>query len=65
MDADLLGTYTLADWRSHRRKATDRRACGEILGDPHRRTWEQHDESLEAFKMRLEKEAEVLHQTAR
>jgi len=40
-------------------------AHAEILGDPHRRTWEQHDESLEAFKMRLEKEAEALHQTAR
>jgi hypothetical protein len=37
-------------------------AHAEILGDPHRRTWEQHDESLEAFKMRLEKEAEALHQ---
>jgi hypothetical protein len=35
-------------------------ACAEILGDPRRRTWEQHDESLEAFKMRLEKEAEVI-----
>jgi hypothetical protein len=34
-----------------------------IVGDPHRRTWEQHDESLEAFKMRLEREAEALHQT--
>ena len=38
-------------------------ARAEILGDPHRRIWEQHDESLEAFKMRLEKEAEALHQT--
>jgi hypothetical protein len=38
-------------------------ARAEILGDPHRRTWEQHDESLEAFKMRLEKEAEALRQT--
>ena len=38
-------------------------AHAEILGDPHRRTWEQHDESLEAFKMRLEKEAEALRQT--
>jgi hypothetical protein len=45
-----------------RKRQTGARA--EILGDPHRRTWEQHDESLEAFKMRLEKEAEALHQTS-
>jgi hypothetical protein len=38
-------------------------ARAEILGDPHRRTWEQHDESLEAFKVRVEAEAEALHQT--
>ena len=36
-----------------------------IVGDPHRRIWEQHDESLEAFKMRVETEAKALHQTAR
>jgi hypothetical protein len=35
-------------------------ARAEILGDPHRRTWEQHDESLEAFETRVEKEAEAL-----
>jgi hypothetical protein len=28
--------------------------------DPHRRTWEQHDESLEAFEKRVEAEAEAL-----
>ncbi len=28
-------------------------------------TWEQQDESLEAFKMRVETEAKALHQTAR
>jgi hypothetical protein len=39
-------------------------ARAEILGDPHRRTWEQHDESLEAFKMRVEAEADALHQTS-
>ena len=39
-------------------------ARAEILGDPHRRTWEQHDESLEAFKMRVEAEAEALRQTS-
>jgi hypothetical protein len=32
-------------------------ARAEILGDPQRRTWEQHDESLEAFKERLAKAA--------
>jgi hypothetical protein len=35
-------------------------ARAEILGDPHRRTWEQHDESLEAFEKRVEAEAEAL-----
>jgi hypothetical protein len=40
-------------------------ARAEILGDPHRRIWEQHDESLEAFKMRVETEAKALQQTAR
>jgi hypothetical protein len=35
-------------------------ARAEILGDPHRRTWEQHHESLEAFKKRVEAEAEAL-----
>ena len=39
-------------------------AHAEILGDPHRRTWEQHDESLEAFKKRVEAEAEALRQTS-
>jgi len=28
-----------------------------IVGDPQRRTWERHDESLEAFKERLAKAA--------
>jgi hypothetical protein len=28
-----------------------------IVGDPHRGIWEQHDESLEAFKERLAKAA--------
>jgi hypothetical protein len=28
-------------------------ARAEIVGDPHRRIWEQHDESLEAFKERV------------
>ena len=37
-------------------------ARAEILGDPHRRTWEQHDESLEAFEKRVEAEAEALRQ---
>jgi hypothetical protein len=35
-------------------------ARAEILGDLHRRTWEQYDESLEAFKKRVEAEAEAL-----
>jgi hypothetical protein len=39
-------------------------ARAEILGDPHRRIWEQHDESLEAFKKRVEKEAKALRQTS-
>ena len=38
-------------------------ARAEILGDPHRRIWEQHDESLEAFEKRVEKEAKALRQT--
>jgi hypothetical protein len=38
-------------------------ARAEIVGDPHRRIWEQHDESLEAFEKRVEAEAEALHQT--
>jgi hypothetical protein len=28
-------------------------ARAEIVGDPHRRIWEQHDESLEAFEERV------------
>ena len=32
-------------------------ARAEILGDPHRRIWEQQDESLEAFEKRVEEEA--------
>jgi hypothetical protein len=28
-------------------------ARAEILGDPHRRTWEQRGESLEAFEKRV------------
>ena len=39
-------------------------ARAEILGDPHRRTWEQHDESLEAFEKRVKAEAEALRQTS-
>jgi hypothetical protein len=39
-------------------------ARAEIIGDPRRRIWEQHDESLEAFKMRVEAEAKALHQTS-
>jgi len=41
-------------------------ARAEILGDPRRRTWEweQHHESLEAFKKRVEAEAEALRQTS-
>ena len=39
-------------------------ARAEILGDPHRRTWEQHDESLEAFEKRVEEEAKALRQRA-
>jgi hypothetical protein len=39
-------------------------ARAEILGDPQRRIWEQQDESLEAFKMRVEAEAEALRQTS-
>jgi beta-phosphoglucomutase-like phosphatase (HAD superfamily) len=34
------------------------RAC------PHRRIWEQLDESLEAFEKRVEEEAKALHQTS-
>jgi hypothetical protein len=40
-------------------------ARAEILGDPRRRIWEQHDESLEASEKRVEAEAEALHQTAK
>jgi hypothetical protein len=36
-------------------------ARGEILGDPRSRIWQRHDESLEAFKMRVEAEAKALH----
>jgi hypothetical protein len=36
-----------------------------IVGDSHRRVWEQHDESFEAFEKRVEAEAEALRQTAR
>ena len=39
-------------------------ARAEILGDPHRRIWEQQDESFEAFKKRVEAEAEALRQTS-
>jgi hypothetical protein len=39
-------------------------ARAEILGDPHRRIWEQHDESLEAFEKRVGAEADALHQTS-
>jgi hypothetical protein len=56
-DVGHLGTHTLADWQ-RRRKATDR-ARAEILGDPHRRIWEQHDESLEAFEKRVKAAAEA------
>jgi hypothetical protein len=28
-------------------------ARAEIFGDPHRRTWEQHDETFEAFEKRV------------
>jgi hypothetical protein len=38
-------------------------ARAEIVGDPQRRIWEQHDESLEAFEKRVEAEAKALHQT--
>jgi hypothetical protein len=39
-------------------------AHAEIIGDPHHRIWEQHDESLEAFEERVEAEAEALRQTS-
>jgi hypothetical protein len=39
-------------------------ARAEIVGDPQRRIWEQHDESLEAFEKRVEAEAEALRQTS-
>jgi hypothetical protein len=39
-------------------------ARAEILGDPHRRIWEQLDESLEAFEKRVEEGAEALRQTS-
>ena len=58
-----FGNRTLAD-RQRRRKATDRRACGDHRRDPHRRIWEQQDESFEAFKKRVEAEAEALRQTS-
>ena len=32
-----------------------------IVGDSHRRVWEQRDESLEAFEKRFEAEAKALH----
>jgi hypothetical protein len=35
-----------------------------IVGDPQRRIWEQHDESLEAFEKRVEEEARALRQRA-
>jgi hypothetical protein len=34
-------------------------ARAEILGDPHRRIWEQQDESLEAFEKRVEAEGRL------
>ena len=36
-------------------------ARAKIVGDPHRRVWEQHDKSLEAFKMRVKAAAEAAH----
>jgi hypothetical protein len=35
-------------------------ARAEIVGDPHRRIWEQHDESLEAFRERVKAAAEAV-----
>jgi hypothetical protein len=34
-------------------------ASAAIVGDPHRRIWEQHDESLEAFEKRVKAAAEA------
>jgi hypothetical protein len=34
-------------------------ACAFIVGDPHRRIWEQQDESLEAFEKRVKAAAEA------
>ena len=39
-------------------------ARAEIFGDPHRRTWEQQNESLEAFEKRVEAEAKALRETS-
>jgi hypothetical protein len=39
-------------------------ARAEIVGDPHGRIWEQHDESLEAFKKRVGQEANAMLATA-
>jgi hypothetical protein len=35
-------------------------ARGEILGDPRSRIWQRHDESLEAFEMRVKAAAEAV-----
>ena len=45
-------------------RTLDTDAFATIVGDPYRRIWEQHDESLEAFEERVEAEAEALHQTS-
>jgi hypothetical protein len=45
-------------------RTLDTDAFATTVGDPHRRIWEQHDESLEAFEERVEAEAEALHQTS-
>jgi hypothetical protein len=39
-------------------------AHAEIVGDPHRRIWEQPEETFEGFEKRIEDEAEALHQTS-
>ena len=45
-------------------RTLDTEAFATIVGDPHHRIWERHDESLEALEERVEAEAEALHQTS-
>ena len=45
-----------------RKRQTGARA--EIIDGPHRRIWQQPDETFEAFEKRVEEEAKALRQTS-